>query len=425
MNISHTLIGKKLLILGANPETVPLIETAKKMGVCVLVTDNDPQAFAKPFANKSFNVDGMDVDGLVRLAQQENIDGVLVGVADRLILPYFEVCDALGLPCYATRDQCEYFTNKQKFNELCLKYNIKTIPNYNNEFNKKNSLLLIHYPVFVKPTDANSGKGMSICHNEYDLKIAVEKAKSFSKTNGFLIERYMQCDDMFIYYTFKDSEVFVSAIADRFTSDKQGDVSRVCIGANYPSKFIDLYFHTLHQNITQLFKDLKVQNGVFMISAFVENEEIYLYDPGFRLQGEAPNIPIEAVCGFDQKSMLVNFALTGSMGEIDLNNLNNPYFKNIFATTIWFLAKEGEIGEIKGIENLENDPCVIKIIQRLFVGDKVTKEMIGTEAQVFARMYLTSKSKNEVLHKVKYYQNKIQVFNSNKSQMLLGEADLK
>jgi hypothetical protein len=69
--------------------------------------------------------------------------------------------------------------------------------------------------------------------------------------------------------------------------------------------------------------------------------------------------------------MLVNFALTGSMGELDIQIINDPYFKNRFASTIWILAKEGEIGQIIGLDEIANEPNVIRVIQRLFVGDKV------------------------------------------------------
>ncbi len=413
-------LNKRILVLGANIETIPLIETAKSLGVFVIVTDHNPNAPAKKYANKAYDVDGLNAKGLVSLCETEKVDGIIVGVADRLIQPYFDVCNELGLPCYATKEQCEYFTDKQKFNELCKRYAIKTIPNYNDYF-LENEIEKINFPVFVKPTDANSGKGMSICHNDIELNIAVEKAKSFSKTKSFLIERFMQCDDIFIYYTFKDGEIYVSAIADRFTTDKQGDVSRVCIGANYPSKYNDLYFNTLHQKMISMFIDMNVKNGVFMISAFVDNENIYLYDPGFRLQGEAPNIPIEAVCGFDHKAMLINFALTGSMGEDDLKNINDPYFKNKFTSTIWFLAKEGEIGEITGIDEIVNDPNVIRIVQRLFVGDKISKEMIGTEAQVIARLYLICDNQNQLNDRISYYKKNINIFDISNKNILLND----
>jgi biotin carboxylase len=410
---------KKLLILGANSETIPLIETAQSMGIFVMVTDFNEFAPAKKYADKAFNVDGLDIKGLIDLCNIEKVDGVIVGVADRLILPYFEVCNALGLPCYATKEQCEFFTNKGKFNQLCSEFDIQTIPNYNNDF-LLGDLSQIKFPVFVKPTDANSGKGMSICHNVIDLNIAVEKAKSHSISKMFLIERFMQCDDMFIYYTFQDGEIYVSATADRFTTDKQGDVSKVCIQANYPSKYNKLYFDSLHPKMVQMFNSLNVRNGVFMISAFVEDGNIYLYDPGFRLQGEAPNIPIEAICGFDQKKMLVSFALTGTMGEFEIKELNDPYYKNKFASTIWFLANDGKIEEIKGLDKLANDPKVIKIVQRLYAGDVITKEMIGTEAQVILRLYLFFNSSQEFLENKFYYQNLISVLDVDNKSMLIN-----
>ena len=49
---------------------------------------------------------------------------------------------------------------------------------------------------------------------------------------------------------------------------------------------------------------------------------VYVADPdgmvGFRLQGEAPHLLMKAIHGFDQREMLIRFALTGSEGNIDL-----------------------------------------------------------------------------------------------------------
>ncbi|MBM3911034.1 MAG: carbamoyl-phosphate-synthetase, partial [Thaumarchaeota archaeon] len=102
----------KLLILGANPETIPLIQVAKDMGVYTIATDFNPHAPAKKIADKSYNVDGMDVKGLVELAQLEKVDGVLVGVADLLVPPYQKVCEHLNLPCYANQKSINALANK-------------------------------------------------------------------------------------------------------------------------------------------------------------------------------------------------------------------------------------------------------------------------------------------------------------------------
>jgi biotin carboxylase len=416
----NTFNAKRLLILGANPETVPLIKSAQAMGVIVIVTDNDPGAFAKPFADKSFNVDGLDVAGLKKLAEQEHVDGVLVGVADRLITPYQQLCEELSLPCYASKKQCEVFTDKQKFNELCYEYEIPTIPAFplGENFDEA-ELSDLPYPVFIKPVDGNSGKGMSICNGKDEISAAVEKALAHSNSRQFLVERYMDCNDIFINFTFKDGEFWPSAIADRHTCRTQGNLSRVCLGATYPSDYVDLYYDTLHDKFVRMFKSLEVKNGVLMVSAFIENNVLYVYDPGFRLQGEAPNIPVEAVNGFDQRSMLVEFALSGSMGAADLSHLNDCRFKGMHAATIWFLGSEGVIGSLVGLDELEGDPAVVGIVQRLFVGDEITSDMVGTEAQVVARVYIVCATREDLTIKVGAIQNLVHVYDINEKPMLL------
>ena len=45
--MNSDLKEKKLLILGANPETIPLVEVANAMGIKNIVTSNVPEDAAK------------------------------------------------------------------------------------------------------------------------------------------------------------------------------------------------------------------------------------------------------------------------------------------------------------------------------------------------------------------------------------------
>jgi len=125
-----SLNGKKLLILGANPETSVIVETAKQMGVYTIVTDYDPNAPAKKIADEAYDVDGFDVPGLIALAKEKQVHGVLVGVADSLIEKYQQVCEALNFPCYATKEQVKCFTNKYYFKQKCMEFGILGVPEY-------------------------------------------------------------------------------------------------------------------------------------------------------------------------------------------------------------------------------------------------------------------------------------------------------
>lgn len=417
--------GKKLLILGGNPETVPLVEMANGMGIKTIVASSVPNEPAKLVAWKGSDVDGMDVPGLIALAREEKVDGVLVGVADMLVPSYCKVCDALGLPCYATQKIVDVFAFKDIFKSTCEQYGIHGIPEfYLDAEMKEEDIAKIQFPVMVKPVDSASGQGIVRCNNVDELKQAVPYALSFSKKKRFIVERYMECDDMGMYYTFKDGRCSASCIYDRYTTDEQPGLARVCLGGTYPSKHLHEYFERMHKNALRMFKEIGIENGVLMLSGFYENGEFYVYDTGFRLQGEAPHLLMKAIHGFDQREMLIRFALTGSEGDFDLLEVDDTNLRDKKAATLWFLLKEGTIAQIEGLDSWNDDPNAVELIQRKHIGEEIVHEWIGTEKQVLARLYLVCDSKEELAERLHHYMDTVKVTDQDGEQMLLKGFDV-
>ena len=418
--------GKKLLILGANSETIPLVEVANEMGIKTIVTSNRTDDPAKAYAWKACDVDGMDVPGLIALAKEENVDGVLVGVADILVPIYCKVCSALDKPCYATQSIVDVFSYKDIFKATCEHYGVHGIPEFYLDSNmKREDLNKIQYPVMVKPVDGYSGLGMTVVYKESELKAAIDKALSISKKKRFIVEKYMQCDDMGMYYTFKDGYCSASCIYDRYTTGEQKGLSRVCLGGTYPTKHLEEYFVRMHPNVLRLFKEIGIKNGVLMLSAFYEDGEFYVYDTGFRLQGEAPHLLMKAIHGFDQREMLIRFALTGSEGNIELAKEDDSKLRGKWAATLWFLLKEGTIDKIVGLDHLNEDKRIVANVQRLHVGDTVNPEWVGTEKQVLTRLYLVCDRKTELADALDDYINTVKVYDKSGNNMLLHGFDVK
>ena len=417
--------GKKLLILGGNPETTPLVEIANEMGVKTIVSSGRHTDPAKKAAWKSYDVDGMDVPGLIALAKEEEVDGVLVGVADILVPSYCKVCDALGLPCYATQQIVDVFAFKDVFKATCERYGVHGIPEYYLDADlKREDLDKIVYPVMIKPVDNGGGVGMTVAYNEEELVEGVRKALDASNKKRFIVEKYMLCDDMGMYYTFKDGYCSASCIYDRYTTDDQPGLSRVCLGGTYPSKHLDEYFERMHENAVRMFKEIGIKNGVLMLSGFYENGEFYVYDTGFRLQGEAPHLLMKAIHNFDQREMLIRFALTGSEGNMDLKTDDDTRLRGKWASTLWFLLKKGHISRIEGLSEIEKDERIVANIQRLHEGDDVLPEWIGTEKQVLTRMYIVSDSKEELASCLKEYQEKVKVYDEKGNDLVLQGFDV-
>ena len=142
-----SLAGKKLLILGGNPETGVLVKIANTLDIFTIVIDPNSKSPAKQFAKKHYNIDGFDIDNLVRVAKDEKVDGVLVGVADILVKPYYQLCEELELPCYATLNIIDALCSKDGFMEACNIYGIQTIPSFSldKNFNTKDLKKIHHF----------------------------------------------------------------------------------------------------------------------------------------------------------------------------------------------------------------------------------------------------------------------------------------
>ncbi|MBC2840324.1 carbamoyl-phosphate-synthetase [Robiginitalea sp. SC105] len=411
---------KKIMILGGNPETAVLVNTSLSMGLHTIVVDMGHGSPAKKHASESYDINVFNVDEIVALAKKLRVDAVLVGVADILVKPYREICQRLDLPCYVTEKAVEAFCSKDGFKKYCSEYDIQDIPGIylgrDSEIIKPSD---VDYPLMIKPVDSGGGVGMKICWDDQDYRESVKTALKFSKKGVVLVEKYMDCDDMAAYYTFRKGVPYISALSDRFTTKKQGDSSPVCIGAVYPSKYTDLFVRTVHPKLCELFKGLNIRDGVLNIQFFVEDDVIYAYDPGFRLQGEAPDFHMARINGFDHRKMLLDYAFTGELGDEDFAEKNDYLFEGKKACTIWVLLKSGEIGSIRGLDAIEGHENVHFVLQRFEVGDSVEEDWLGTEKQVFARIYLVADSIGEVNQLIGSFGNLLKIEDNEGEDMIL------
>jgi biotin carboxylase len=418
-------IGKKMMIMGDNPESAPLVRAAQEMGVYTVVVGFNKGTYTKRIADKYYDIDSLNVDALTEAAKIENIDGVMVGVADILVSPYRKVCERLGLPCYATETAVKYLNDKLLFKESLQKAGLPVIPEYqdSDEYISGN-IESIPLPVVVKPVDRGGGQGISIVTCLSELQEGIDKAIACSLSGKIQIEKYMQGDIIACYYTIIDGQVYISSVEDNLFTDLQGNLCPITTGHIYVSKYIDSYMEKAHDKICSLLNSIGAVNGVLQINAFIEDGEFYFYDPGFRLQGEAQHHILGAVNGFDHNRMLTEFALTGSMGCPEFSKLNDPYLRGKNAVSMWILLKQGVIGKIEGAEFFRDNGNVVFAGQRVFEGDTVEERDIGTEKQVFARIYIVSDDKKVLADTVGNIRKNLVITDINGNNMILDALSL-
>ena len=406
---------KKLLILGANPETVSLIKKANEMGYYTIVTDYDPKAYAKQFASKAYNVDAADVEKLVEIAKEEQVDGVLVGVAEALLPAYCQVCERLGFPCFGTQEQFSVMVRKDYFKDKCREYGVPTIEEYDPE-----NLDEIRYPVIVKPIDSCSSKGITVCHNREELDKAVEYALSFSKNGKYLIEQYMTGDEVISYYVIQDGNPIFVGMCDRYTYKAREDLVQLPNSYIFPSRHIDSYLQKSDTVVKEMLKGMGIKNGSIFFQAFEDNGVVRIYEPGYRLNGAQEHLIVSEISGIDAKEVYINVALTGKASDKDLSVMSNPKHKQI-ACKLSPLVNVGTIAELKGLEEIEQFDDVVSVNPSYCQGGTVTGE--GTLKQIICRFFIVSENKQKLIDTINKIYETLVVKDTDGNDMMIGRFD--
>ncbi|MBS5130095.1 MAG: ATP-grasp domain-containing protein [Lachnospiraceae bacterium] len=406
---------KKVLILGANPETVSLVKKAKQMGLYTIVTDNNPNAFAKKYADMAININAVDIDALEEFARKESVDGILVGVAEALLPSYCELCKRLNMPCYSTPDKFNIMVNKDFFKKKCREYGVPTIEEYTLE-NKE----FIEYPVIVKPVDSCSSKGITICQNENELKKGIEYALQFSANKKYLIERYMKGDEVISYYVMQDGNPILVGMCDRYTY-KQKDKVQLPTSYIFPSRHIDSYLKHSDQYVKEMIRGIGLNNGSIFFQCFVDEKGIVrTYEPGYRLNGAQEHMILSKVSGIDAKEMYINLALYGKVANDDLEKKTNPKHKEI-CCKLSPLVKTGRIEKIEGLEEIEKMSDVVSVNPSYDAGDIV--DGYGTLKQIVCRFFIVSRTKTELISTINSIYSTLKVIDTDGNNMLIGQFD--
>lgn len=407
---------KKILILGANPETVSIVEKAKEMGIYTYVTDYDHDAYAKHYADEAVDIDAVDIDALEAFARKEKIDGIVVGVAEALLPSYCQLCKRLGVPCYSTEEKFDIMVRKDYFKEKCREYNVPTIREY-----KMEQIDEIQFPVIVKPVDSCSSKGIRICQNKEELDKAISYAISYSKAGKYLIEEYMVGDEVISYYVMQDGNPIFVGMCDRYTYQDKVDLVQLPTSYIYPSRYIDSYMKNTDLYVKNMIRGLKLDNGSIFFQCFVDKDGIVrTYEPGYRLNGAQEHLLISRVSGIDAKELYINLALTGKISDHDLKLCSNPKPEQIMCK-LSPLVRTGKIYAIRGLDEIATLPDVVSINPSYRNGDEVTGE--GTLKQIVCRFYIISKNKYDLVNTIQRIYESLKVLDENEEDMLIGEFD--
>lgn len=413
------LAGKKLLVLGGTAQQTKFVEAARHMGVSTVVVDYLEDSPAKAEADASFLVDIKDVKKVVAIARRERVDGIICGYIDPAQRPYQEACGILGVPCYGTKAQFRFMTDKQAFKELCADNGVDVIPSYSEEDVVSGS---VRYPVFVKPADSRGSRGQRVCFSRDDLLSAEELARAESSGGRVLIERYMRgLPEFQVTYFFVNGEAYILRTADSYTGPVDSGLEKVVLGAISPSVFTGRFLEKANGRVVNMFKSIGLKNGPVFMQGFVDGDRFRFFDPGLRFPGVDYDRILHDELGIDVASAMVEFALTGDMPKP--NRIEKACsLDGCVAAVLFPAASPGVVGDVSCFTRISKIDGVVSCIPRVRPGDCIAET--GDINQRIAEIDLVADNMRQLSERICMVQREVDVRSLDGEPMTIEHLDV-
>lgn len=417
------LIGKKLLILAGADVHIKVVNAAKELGVYTIVTDylQPEDAPAKLVADEYWMINITDIEAIVERCKKEHVDGVLAFCIDPAQIPYQQICERLGVPCYGTREQFEILTNKRLFKDYCAKHGVDTIPEYNIDDFENDRIV---YPVLVKPTDSRGSRGQSLCYDKSEMPHAIKIAKQESKDGGVLIERNMYGkQDMSFAYIVINGEPYLLKIGDRLLGKIEDNLERQQISTILPSRHTEQYKREVEPRVVEMIKSLGIKFGAVFLQGFWDDGHVYMYDPGMRFPGSDFDVVMKQTTGFDNMKSFVRFALTGDVCSQYGNPIDAYLLGGRVCVILSVAVHAGKIATFDGMEKLSSQQYVLSSSQRHHVGDTI--EATGDIQQRAAEFVANLSNREEVKEFLRFTYKNLQILDEKGEDMIISKVEPK
>lgn len=415
------LRGKKLLVVGSDPSNMAIIDAAREMGVYTIIVDGITdwsKAPAKRKADEGWDIDYSDTDTIVEKCREAGVDGVFAGYSEFRVLAACRIANRLGTPFYATEEQINLTRNKRTFKDVCIRYDIPTPRDYCFSYPMSaEEKAGIEYPVIVKPADYAGRKGISICNGPEELDTAVEYAASKSQSKTVIVEDYLNGVEFAAVYTLSNGEISLSCVNEKYITDDQEVKTGLCEFLISPANSYQRYLNELDGKIRNFIRGIDARNGVIFFQGMVTEKKIYVFEMGYRINGNNDFLVIEKFNGLNFMKMMIAYSLCGDMcGDL---SKDNPLYSQ-YACTLLFYAHAGTVGKLE-YSALLKEKRIRDLDVQVWPGKEITED--GSTGQCALKMKLMAGSLQEIVDIVRFAQDSVVVEDTQGCNMLFKPFD--
>ena len=313
---------KKLLFLGGSDIQVPGIEFAKSLGYYIITCDYLPDNPGHKISDKYYDISTTDLEGILKIARKENIDGITAYASDPAALTASYVSEKMGLRGVPF-ESAKILSNKDDF-RVFMEENGFRHPNFKKVTSVQDVKDFVgkHGKSIIKPVDSSGSKGITIIEHDSDIESIYKDSKQYTRNGRLVIEKFIEklgdqiCGDVVVL---EGKLIFTGHGNVHF--DKVCDPVTPC-SITLPYNNDSTKVTELNNVLQEIFTKLNIEHGTFNIDAIIDtNGDVYVIEIGARNGGNLFTELIKKNSGFD----IVKITLVSAVEKLTIKDLKEGY----------------------------------------------------------------------------------------------------
>jgi len=357
---------KKLMIMGAGIYQVPLIKTAKRMGIHTIAVSIPGKYPGFSVADEICHINTVDYEAVLDVAREKKIDGIVTAGTDVAVITIGKVCDELGQtgPSFrAARVAVDKLLMKS-----CYEANGVRTARYRKVLFDEDVLENIRglqYPLIVKTVDSSGSRGITRVNTPQELPEAVASAKAATRKEYYIVEEFIEGSEFGAQAFIYDGELkFVLPHGDYVFMGDTG----VPVGHFAPFELTQEQQADVYEQTRRAVQAMGLDNCAINADFIMKDGKTYVLEIGGRSGATCLAELVSIYYGFDYYEKIVQAAL----GEDPVFDLKQAVPN---ASKLLMSDRDGVIRSIVD-HNPKNDD-IYEILFDYTVGDRVRKFRVG------------------------------------------------
>lgn len=334
----------KALVVAGGLAQIELINQLKERGITTVLIDGNPNALARPYADKFYQMAIFDIEAVKNLAVEEEVDFLITCCADQVLLVVAQVSELLGLPCYIDYQTGQNVSDKKYMKKIFHENNIPTSRHVEMTELDWECIKELQYPLVVKPVDAYSSRGVRKAQNPEELELYFGEAAQISRAGGVIVEEFVSGTEISVDVYVEDGVAKVLCVSN---SEKIADADRFIIfRGRYPVAASPEIMEQIRVVAQQIADAFQLKDAPMLIQMINTGERVSVLEFCARTGGNMKYLLIKRSCGFDVIKAVIDLAV-GEKPHVELREPESKYIVNDF-----IYCKPGVFDRFEGVEQM-------------------------------------------------------------------------